>query len=174
MHGRCGACEGAPGLWGGPGDTPACDEASLQGCFLLNTPGSNKAGNLGLQASTPSALTASDTRACLRSPKPRRKKIGILCKLFGGKLRFAVRGGSLPMDREQIRLTVRGGGPVAVWTNNWFAPPPAAKRSLKLQASMHLPLRAWKMRYRAVHSPKTRVAKPSVWQLGVEARRPGH
>jgi len=74
------------------------------------------------------------------------------------------------MDREQIRLTVRGGGPVAVWTNNWFAPPPAAKRSLKLQASMHLPLRAWKMRYRDVHSPKSPFPNP---QFGNEGKRGG-
>ena len=70
------------------------------------------------------------------------------------------------MDREQIRLTVRGGGPVAVWTNNWFAPPPAAKRSLKLQASMHLPLRAWKMRYRDVHSPKSPFPNPQFGNEG--------
>jgi len=45
-------------------------------------------------------------------------------------------------------------------------PPPAAKRSLRLQASMQLPLRAWRMSYRAVHSPRDGIAKPSVWQRG--------
>ena len=43
---------------------------------------------------------------------------------------------------------------------------PATKRSLRLQASMQLALRAWRMRYRAVNSPETGIPKPSVWERG--------